>query len=272
MTDRFDQNLRRSFTDRSDLITYLQGIFPETLRQGDGVSNQLGGYKAAQAHLNSIDPQGYGSTRNYLQGAVTHLSPYLRHGVLSLREVHGFILTKVTQPQEAESLIRELAWRDYWQRLYQHWGEGIWDDREAYKTGWLPDDYGNQLPQALLTASTGLVCMDTFSDELQQQGYLHNHARLWLAAYVVHWLRIRWQVGATWFLTHLLDGDPASNNLSWQWVASTFSQKPYFFNRQNLETYSHGVYCQTCSRYGHCPFEGSYEEVSQRLFPGQNTI
>jgi deoxyribodipyrimidine photo-lyase len=65
----------------------------------------------------------------------------------------------------------------------------------------------------------------------------------------------------------LLDGDPASNNMSWQWVASTFSHKPYFFNRENLERYTKGVYCRQCPLYGKCDFEGSYEELEARLFP-----
>ena len=98
-------------------------------------------------------------------------------------------------------------------------------------------------------------------------GWLHNHARMWMAAYIIHWRRIRWQAGAKWFLEHLLDGDPASNNMSWQWVASTFSHKPYFFNRENLERYTNGVYCRECPLYGHCDFEGSYEQIEQRLFP-----
>jgi deoxyribodipyrimidine photo-lyase len=90
---------------------------------------------------------------------------------------------------------------------------------------------------------------------------------MWLAAYIIHWRRIQWQAGAKWFLQHLLDGDPASNNMSWQWVASTFSHKPYFFNRENLERYTKGVYCRQCPLYGKCDFEGSYEELEARLFP-----
>jgi deoxyribodipyrimidine photo-lyase len=90
---------------------------------------------------------------------------------------------------------------------------------------------------------------------------------MWLASYLVHWRRLRWQVGARWFLRHLLDGDPASNNLSWQWVASSFSHKPYFFNRSNLERYSGGRFCTTCglSNQG-CPFEASYEQLEHQLF------
>jgi deoxyribodipyrimidine photo-lyase len=93
---------------------------------------------------------------------------------------------------------------------------------------------------------------------------------MWLASYVVHWRRVRWQAGARWFLQHLLDGDPASNNLSWQWVVSCFSTKPYLFNRDNLERFSSGRYCRVCSAAtdGTCPFEASYEQLQVDLFPG----
>jgi deoxyribodipyrimidine photo-lyase len=94
---------------------------------------------------------------------------------------------------------------------------------------------------------------------------------MWLAAYVVHWRRVRWQAGARWFLRHLLDGDPASNNLSWQWVASSFSHKPYLFNRANLERFSSGRFCAVCPLAerrgaGGCPFDASYEALQARLF------
>jgi len=84
---------------------------------------------------------------------------------------------------------------------------------------------------------------------------------MWMAAYLVHWRRVHWRAGADWFLEHLLDGDPASNHLSWQWVASCFSHKPYFFNRQNLERYSNGRYCQDCPSNESCPFDRSYEQL-----------
>ena len=114
---------------------------------------------------------------------------------------------------------------------------------------------------------TGLACMDAFARELHDTGYLHNHARMWLAAYVVHFRRIRWQAGARWFLRHPLDGDLASNNLSWQWVASTFSHKPYFFNRENLDKYTAGRYCRICPAAAQgCPFDASYEALEKRLF------
>jgi deoxyribodipyrimidine photo-lyase len=87
---------------------------------------------------------------------------------------------------------------------------------------------------------------------------------MWLAAYVVHARRVKWQAGARWFLEHLLDGDEASNNLSWQWIASTFSAKPYFFNRDNVVRNSGAGRFQKRDRKD--PFDGAYEQIAARLF------
>jgi deoxyribodipyrimidine photo-lyase len=203
---------------------------------------------------------------------VTRLSPYIRHGVLPLAEVRDAVFAWLEASgaprQHGEKLIQELAWRDYWQRLWQQLGEGIWHNREPLKTGHAPESYASALPEDIRHGQTGLACMDAFSSELSSTGWLHNHARMWLASYVVHWRRVQWQAGARWFLQHLLDGDPASNNLSWQWVASCFSSKPYIFNRANLERFSGGVHCRSCSAAaaGTCPFEATYEHLEAQLF------
>ncbi len=96
-----------------------------------------------------------------------------------------------------------------------------WQDIEPYKTGWKPEDYSSAMPPDILQGETELACLNEFIKTLHSTGYLHNHARMYLASYVVHFRRVKWQAGASWFLEHLLDGDEASNNLSWQWIAST---------------------------------------------------
>lgn len=261
------ENLRRDFESRDDLIAYLREQFPQAAAHDDHVTHTLGGRKAAEARLHNIDPKSYAKTRNYFDGDVTGLSPYIRHGVVSLAEVRDYALSKVSRKSDTAKFINELAWRDYWQRKYDEIGDGIWEDREDYKTGYTAAHYADELPEDIATGETGLPCMDGFSRELRQTGYLHNHARMYIAAYVVHWRRVKWQAGAGWFLVHLLDGDPASNNLSWQWVASTFSHKPYIFNRENLEKFTDGLYCKDCPLYGHCAFEGTYEAITDELFP-----
>ncbi|MBE9055927.1 FAD-binding domain-containing protein [Sphaerospermopsis sp. LEGE 08334] len=257
----------RDFTNRDELIDYIREQFPQAAERDDHISETVGGRKAAEEKLKQVDAIAYAKTRNSLTGAVTRLSPYIRHGVLSLREIRNDILERVQNPEDASKLINELGWRDYWQRLYSKLEKGIWENQEEYKTGYKVADYAVKLPSDITEGKTGLVCIDNFSQELRETGYLHNHIRMWLAAYIIHWRRIQWQAGAKWFLQHLLDGDPASNNMSWQWVASTFSHKPYFFNRENLERYTKGVYCRQCPLYGKCDFEGSYEELEARLFP-----
>lgn len=262
-----ESGLRRRFADRDDLIAYLTDEFPDAAAADDHVPETRGGRAAAEERLAAIRPREYAWTRNETTGDVTRLSMYLRHGVLSLAEVRTAAIDHIQRRGDVRKLIQELAWRDYFQRLYAEQGDDIvWQNREDWKTGFGPEDYADELPEDIRVGATGLPCIDAFVAELRETGYLHNHARMWLAAYVVHWRRVDWRPGAAWFLEHLLDGDPASNNLSWQWVASTFSAKPYVFNRENLEQHTAGRHCRTCPLLGHCDFEGSYDDLKRELF------
>lgn len=251
-------NLRREFSGRHELYAYLHEQFPNAK---GGLSPLVGGRAAAYERLENFEAVRYAASRNFLSGDVSRLSPYIRHGVLTLRAVLESVRDRLKGPS-FEKFVQELAWRDYWRRVHEKIGDGIWQDREPGKTGVA---YKNELPSDW--GETGLACMDSLAEELEATGYLHNHARMWVAAYLVHWRRVAWQVGARWFLQHLVDGDPASNNLSWQWVASTFSHKPYIFNRENLERYSEGRYCPNCARRAECPFDKSYEDLAAQLFP-----
>ncbi len=263
-----ERTLRRDFSSREELADYLRTEFAEVVNDSP-ISPIVGGRRAALERLHSIDPVAYARSRNHLKGRVSVLSPYLRHGVLTLSEVRDYALSRVNVPEQAEKFINELGWRDYWQRLYRQLGKRIWSDLETYKTGHAARTYAAELPQDVEQGHTGLACIDGFSRQLNETGYLHNHARMWLAAYLVHWRKVGWQRGAAWFLRHLLDGDPASNNLSWQWVASTFSHKPYFFNRENLERFTSSEFCSSCKLRQACPFDKSYEQLEVQLFrPG----
>ena len=237
----------------------------ETGDKDDGLCRIRGGAAAARAALAAIDPVAYGASRNHLDGAVTRLSPYIRHGILSLNEVRNHALGVVAQPRQVEKFIQELAWRDYWQRIYIAYPDRIWHDVEPYKTGFDASDYEPSLPEDIIAARTGVACIDQFIATLYDTGYLHNHARMYLASYVVHWRRVAWQAGAAWFLEHLLDADPASNNLSWQWIASTFSKKPYIFNLDNVAKYTgHDVNTRMADNR---VLAHSYERLGELLFP-----
>lgn len=190
---------------------------------------------AAQARLDAIDPDAYARTRNALDGAVTRLSPYLTHGFLTLRDVYCAVHSR--HPLDAKhKLVFELGWRAYWRHVWSHLGDGI---HQSIHTGVLPDDaYQHEMPSDVLEARTGIPAIDLAVRELYDTGYVHNHARMWLASYLVHLRKVHWHTGAQWMLGHLLDGDLASNHLSWQWVAGTGSTKPYLFNADNVAKYS----------------------------------
>ena len=224
-----------------------------------------GGRAAALERLATVDPAAYARTRNHVDGAVTRLSPWLRHGVLSLAEVRDAALARVRRPEEANKLISELGWRDYWQQVYAAVGSRIHQplEKPSHVSRVPPIEH---VPPDVLEARTGLQCIDAFVQKLHRTGWLHNHERMWLASWLVHVRGVRWQAGADWFLSHLLDGDPASNHLSWQWVAGTFSAKPYLFNRENLETFTGATHCRPCGLRDACPVDGSYESLSARLF------
>ena len=223
------------------------------------------GRRAALERLAAIRPERYARTRNFLDGAVTRLSPYLRHGMLDLSEVRDAVLARGLPRREVWKFIAELGWRDYWRRVYAVLGDRVWEDVESLKTG--VDTYMDALPDDIATGSTGLACIDGFTRDLLDTGYVHNHARMYVASYVFHHRRVRWQAGARWYLGELFDGDPSSNNLSWQWVASSFGVSPYLFNRENLERYSAGKYCRACPlASGGCPFDADYATLRKRLF------
>lgn len=217
-----------------------------------------GGRTRGLEKLNAVNGEAYGKTRNFTDGAVTHLSPYFRHGCISLPEAVEKVRTQFGQ--SAEKLLNEFAWREYWRTVWYAHGDAIMIDMQPPQ---IVLAYGD-LPTDLQTASTGLPCIDHFASQLLEEGYLHNHARMWLAAYTVHWRHTDWQQGAQWMHDQLLDGDYASNHLSWQWVSSTFSRKPYFFNQENLAKYTKNKHCDSCE--AKCPFRDSYTNLEQQLF------
>ncbi|MGB6319417.1 MAG: FAD-binding domain-containing protein [Litorimonas sp.] len=251
--------------DREALVRRARQLCPHLRDDDMAVSPIVGGREEAMDRLQWVDPVAYGRTRNHLDGSVTQLSPFIRHGVLSLAQVRDAVLDAVGNARDAEKMVQQLAWRDYWRRLYATLGDDIWTDLEDYKTGFTADDYADDLPDDIAAGTTGVAAMDAFLRELIETGWLHNHARLYVAAYVCHFRRVKWQAGARFFLRHLLDGDPASNNLSWQWVASTFSHKPYYFNLDNLQRFA-ARDVDTSYRNNRI-LGGTYEDLHLRLFP-----
>ena len=186
--------------------------------------------------VDRIDPVAYGQTRNYVDGDVTYLSPYISRGVISTRQVATTVLSKGFTPQQIQRFLQELAWREYFQRVWQNLGDDIFDDIRVNRTPLA----SSALPSAIIKACTGIEAIDQGIERLYRTGYMHNHLRMYTASLVCNIAKAYWKLPSQWMYYHLLDGDLASNTCSWQWVAGSFSSKKYYCNQENINKY-----CQT---------------------------
>lgn len=209
--------------------------------------------EAGLARLRDFAPamgQDYRARRNFDLGAGRHaavstLSPWLRRRLVL--ETEALAAAAGHAPGAADAFVREVVWRAY----FKGWLEmrpGVWSDYCAAL---------RDLPvEAAVTAEageTGIAPFDAWVRELVETGYLHNHARMWFASIWVFTLKLPWQLGADFFLRHLLDGDPASNTCSWRWVAGLHTPgKDYLAQASNIARCTGG-------RFG--PVEGLAREA-----------
>ncbi|MEM6308688.1 MAG: FAD-binding domain-containing protein [Pseudomonadota bacterium] len=190
----------------------------------------------------------YARKRNYDYGAGLHnsvstLSPYIRHRILTEHEV----LTSTLQRHSvsaAEKFIQEVFWRTYWKgwlelrpEVWTQYQLGLRHQIDAIHTqSGLRENWTRAC-----SGDTGIDCFDAWAKELCATGYLHNHARMWFASIWIFTLQLPWELGADFFMRHLLDGDPASNTLSWRWVGGVQTPgKTYLARPDNIATYTNG--------------------------------
>lgn len=191
--------------------------------------------------IESINPLEYGKTRNYINGAVTYLSPYISRGVISAKQILEIISDKGYTTGQVEKFIQELAWREYFQRVWQHMEDDIFDDIRHRYTG----IQHRNIPTAITEANTGIHSIDEAIRELYTTGYMHNHLRMYTASITCNIAKSNWQLPSQWMYYHLLDGDLASNACSWQWVTGNFSSRQYFCNQENINIYTGSKQQQT---------------------------
>tara|TARA_B110000211_G_scaffold52155_1_gene57482 strand:- start:3806 stop:4933 length:1128 start_codon:yes stop_codon:yes gene_type:complete len=190
-------------------------------------------YTEILQRIRKIDPVKYGSTRNYINGSVTYLSPYISRGVISTKFVLSEVLSRGYKPAQIEKFIQELAWRDYWQQVWISKGDAINFDLKHKQ---VPVS-NTSISKTIVEANTGIEAIDKAIKEFYKTGYLHNHLRMYIASIACNISQSHWKVPAQWMYYHLLDGDWASNALSWQWVAGANANKKYVANQDNINKY-----------------------------------
>lgn len=190
----------------------------------------------------------YGRERNHVRpghGAVSRLSPALRHRLVEEDEVVAAVLA-VRPFGAVEKFVQEVWWRRYW-KAWLSLRPQVWDDYLAALETLDAEGRWADAAARIEAGNSGNRIIDRFMDELRESGYLHNHARMWVAGWWVHQARLPWELGARCFFRHLLDGDPASNTLSWRWVAGLQTPgKVYLARRENLEKYLAPAWIEGC--------------------------
>lgn len=190
-------------------------------------------YDKILSQIDEIEPKQYAKTRNFINGKVTRLSPYISRGVISTKQVFQSVLDRGFTLNSADKFIQELAWRDYWQQVWVHKGSEINQDLKRPQ-----EDVENyEMPAAINNANTGIDAVDEGVKALYKTGYMHNHVRMYTAAIACNMGHSAWKTPAKWMYYRLLDGDWASNALSWQWVAGSNAGKKYVANQQNINKY-----------------------------------
>ena len=213
-------------------------------------------YALILERLSRVNPIKYAKTRNFINGDVTYLSPYLSRGVISVQQIKEAVLQKGFKPYEIEKFLQELAWREYYQRVWQVKKEELFTDLKQTQ----PDFLHHHIPTAIVHAATGIKVIDDQINTFYSTGYLHNHIRMYVAAMVCNNAKSHWLTPARWMYYHLLDGDLASNSCSWQWVAGSFSSKKYYCNQENINKYTGTSQVQTF-------LDDSYERIATMPVP-----
>ena len=204
--------------------------------------------------IEAINPVKYAHSRNYIDGQVNYLSPYISRGVISTKQILASLKAKDYTFEQLEPLIQQLCWRDYFQRIAQvkDINTEIKNTQEQVKH--------HEIPVSIVEGKTGIQAIDQAIETLFESGYMHNHSRLYLAALTCNIGKSHWLHPAKWMYYHLLDGDWASNACSWQWVAGANSSKKYYANQENINKY-------TASRQRNTYLDTSYEVLPEMEIP-----
>ena len=195
-------------------------------RLEDFSNNNLGKYAADR----NFDPGPENRNNTSL------LSQYISHRIIDEQETIRAAYQKFPF-KKIEKFVQEVFWRTYWKGWLEMRPQ-VWDDYNQDLNN-LQNELNSSNYKEAIEGNTKIPCFNDWVLELKEFGYLHNHARMWFASIWIFTLGLPWQLGADFFLKHLLDGDPASNTLGWRWVAGLHTKgKHYLASEWNINKFS----------------------------------
>ncbi|HLJ02235.1 MAG TPA: deoxyribodipyrimidine photo-lyase [Solirubrobacteraceae bacterium] len=159
----------------------------------------------------------YGNRRDELGAdASSRLSPYLHFGCVSPRELEALL----PGGAGSEEFRRQLCWRDFYAHVLAHFPANAHHEFQDRYRGTLRWSRAEKYFQAWCEGRTGYPLVDAGMRQLRREGWMHNRARLVVGSFLTKDLGLDWRWGERWFMRRLIDGDEASNNGNWQWIAS----------------------------------------------------
>ena len=182
--------------------------------------------------LENINPIKYAKDRNFIDGSVSRISPYISRGIISTKQVYKFLIKKGYSLKNIQKFVQEMVWREFWQITWQN--NNIDKDLKHIQKD--VEFYG--FPSIIINHNTQINAIDKSIKELYYSGYMHNHLRMYVASLCTNILNYHWKLPAKWMYYHLLDGDWGSNSLSWQWVCGANSNKKYYANQDNINRFT----------------------------------
>ena len=179
----------------------------------------------------------YRDNRNYSydfannKNTTSLLSPYIRYRLISEEDIIKKTLS-INPFIKTEKFIQEIYWRTYWKGWLEYRPD-VYDDYLTQRNELLKNISDTIKFQKAINGETHLTFFNDWVKKLKEDGYLHNHVRMWFASIWIFTLDLPWQLGANFFMENLLDGDPASNTLSWRWVAGIQTKGKHYLARKN---------------------------------------
>ncbi len=214
-----------------------------------------GGQSAADAALAAFDVRNYANRRSEVQPrsrrGASALSPYIRHGLLSLADVWAHVARSGAPRKDIDKFQDELMWQEYARHLYARIGSGMTKPLRGIP---LRDGADVTNADSFDPWDSSMACMSIVLDELHTDGWLVNRTRMWIASQWNVRHGVNWRDGEDRFFAHLLDGSRAANRAGWQWTIGSGNGKPYGFSRWQVEKRAPGV-CDGCHHRRSCPIQ-----------------
>ncbi len=240
--------LELSGSGREDAEAFVRDNLAHLLsdpRHVQGSTRFVGGRTAALDALAHFRVAGYAAQRNEVaprsRRGASGLSPYIRHGLLSLPELWEHVAGGPSR--DVTKFRDELLWQEYARHLYARVGT-------AMRSPLRYQPIGDGTPDLDRT----MACIDSVVTELETDGWMVNQTRMWMAGHWTTRLHGDWRAGEDWMFTHLLDGSRAANRLGWQWTVGAGTGKPYGFSRRQVLNRAPGM-CDGCAHRDRCPIE-----------------